>query len=114
MKAERPADERGFYPEFTESCRALRPRLQGWLRAEPSGAARRAQALAWSGCVVALAEHRPIPPGHTARLMAELAPWLRPGDPWEDLAHRRPRSRDVRPRGRRRRTLAPGLAALAR
>lgn len=85
-RAEWPADEWDLHPEFKESYWVVRTRLRGWLRLASPGAERRAQALAWSGYVVGLEEHGLIPPGHAARLMAELAPWLQPGDPWEAIA----------------------------
>lgn len=86
VRAEKPADERSHYPEFKESYWALRARPRGWLRLAATEMERRALALAWSGYVVGLQEHRLLPPGHAARLMAELVHWLRPGDPWEALA----------------------------
>ena len=60
--------------------------IRGFLRAASSNAERREVALTWSGYVVALEEHGLVPPGHAARLMAELVPHLRPGDPWETIA----------------------------
>lgn len=60
--------------------------IQADLRGFPSADERRQLALQWSGYVVGLAQAEAIPPGHGTRLMAELAPWLRPGDPWEAIA----------------------------
>ena len=74
------------HPEYRTDYWSHAAPIRGFLRASASGAKRREVALVWSGYVAALEEHRLVPPGHAARLMAELEADLRPGDPWERIA----------------------------
>ena len=74
------------YPGYRTTYWSRIAAIRGFLRVASSEAGQREVALQWSGYVVALEEHGLVPPGHAARLMAELVPHLRPGDPWETIA----------------------------
>ena len=82
---ERRASGEEYDPRYPASYTSTAARIRGHMRTAVSEAHRRDIALAWSGYVAALSEAELIPPGHDARLYAELRPHLRSGDPVEAI-----------------------------
>ena len=86
-------------PRYQADYWSTASRIRGHMRTAVSEAHRRDIALAWSGYVAALSEAGLIPPGHDARLYAELRPYLRSGDPVEAILRETGRPVALEPAG---------------